>query len=66
MSTTSRTVRALKGILRNSVDLADPDAVVAFLNTRGWWNGTKATAVDAYCDYFDTLRLAGISLPKIL
>ncbi|NIO36307.1 hypothetical protein GTO27_01235 [Candidatus Bathyarchaeota archaeon] len=47
--TIKRRVRALKSLAKH-VDLFDEDAVVAFLNTCSWSNGTKNIVLLAYRD----------------
>jgi hypothetical protein len=57
--TIKRRVKALKS-LEKHVDLFDEDAVVRFLNTCSWSNGTKNIVLQAYQDW---LRMYG--LPKL-
>jgi len=64
-STTERKVRIVKSLLKNRVDLSNPDDVVKFLNVCSWASGTKDIAIHAYRDYLDMLGLTTIQLPKI-
>lgn len=61
--TIKRRVRALKSLAKH-VDLFDDDAVVGFLNTCNWSNGTKNIVVVAYQDWLRMYGLPKLRLPK--
>ena len=64
-ATVDRKIKTLCSIIKKGVDLSDPEAVVAFLNSCGWAEGTKQIALDAYRDYLAMHGITGIQLPKI-
>ncbi|MGB9841284.1 MAG: tyrosine-type recombinase/integrase [Candidatus Bathyarchaeales archaeon] len=51
-------------MIRHGVDLADPDAVVTWINSVGWADGTKQLAMQVYRDYM-AMKGISVSLPKI-
>jgi len=65
-STIERKVKLIKSMVKNhSVNLANPDDFVKFLNTVDWASGTKDIAVDAYRDYLNMIGLTQVKLPHI-
>jgi len=63
-STITRKIRALKSIMKHGTDLNSPDAVITFLNTCSWANGSKDIAIHSYRDYLRMIGLQQITLPQ--